>query len=788
MPLREQGTGDEVARRRKRMIVAAEEKMEEATGAAIRKFLKRVREDFTPEALSAASPGVSTAELMMMRGWWQDGVSGDVANTVAETWREGYLDTRDGVLSGGARSELDQWLAGTKDRLSRTATPTIPDEAFDKLRVVLAQELAQGRTPGQISRKLAAVFGWDVDSTFWRRELDRLNALVFAELDNYGPRGSAERRRARLHDAELRELIAQGDAAQRELDRTESIWQTRARRIARTETTAALNAGSWKAARDEDAQFKYWVATADDRTRETHLEAHGECRGINMTFEVGGDELMFPGDTNASGEEVINCRCTLVFGDSCVELRNTLEASDRVIEEERERREELEPEPEPEPEPELSAIELANQTPIGWFTGERVDVMTGDTSALGELALAGEKELRDRGFEIHDDIVKDLKEQGVYVDDEEVETRLAEIEREEVTLNKERAQARDGFRQAAREAGLTGRYADLALVKEVEQERERREAAVEGREPEVDALFRTQEPGTIGEQIVEIPELVGTDLISNTVDIGDKIIELRRERVILDTEHQESVARWQEAVADRLHEERGTGYAPSLLDNEVNPNIVDKESRLDETRIVTLAEESFKVYPRDWVEEWEQRANDFKFYGGENRAFFIADSERPYHDNEAELSATIAVRDSADRLAMIHELGHSMEYMNQNIVGAQRAHLMRRHLENPDPIEETSGDTLGYFHRSEFTNLKADHNLGEYYLYRAQTKHWYSSRVYPGGGNTFVNAQGTPMSPTPHLELFTTGMEALQEPEEYNRYMRGDPEFRDFMLGVLFNM
>lgn len=62
---------------------------------------------------------------------------------------------------------------------------------------------------------------------------------------------------------------------------------------------------------------KEWVASHDDRTRDAHVELDGQAIDLKDKFEVdykSGVELMDgPGDKDGSAENVINCRCTLVF-------------------------------------------------------------------------------------------------------------------------------------------------------------------------------------------------------------------------------------------------------------------------------------------------------------------------------------------------------------------------------------------------------------------------------------------------------------------------------------------
>lgn len=101
-----------------------------------------------------------------------------------------------------------------------------------------------------------------------------------------------------------------------------SNWPNRATVTARTESIGALNAGRADAFRAVVEQTgtpmeKVWLATIDDRTRETHEEADGQRVPVDQPFILGegdaGVELDFPGDPNGPAEEVIQCRCTMLL-------------------------------------------------------------------------------------------------------------------------------------------------------------------------------------------------------------------------------------------------------------------------------------------------------------------------------------------------------------------------------------------------------------------------------------------------------------------------------------------
>jgi len=87
--------------------------------------------------------------------------------------------------------------------------------------------------------------------------------------------------------------------------------------IARTEVVGAMNGGTELAFRQSGVVAqKAWLAALDDRTRESHTEAHGQTVAVGADFVLTGGAGPAPGQITADGgsvpEENINCRCTLV--------------------------------------------------------------------------------------------------------------------------------------------------------------------------------------------------------------------------------------------------------------------------------------------------------------------------------------------------------------------------------------------------------------------------------------------------------------------------------------------
>ena len=86
-------------------------------------------------------------------------------------------------------------------------------------------------------------------------------------------------------------------------------------RNARTYTTSAENAGRVDSYERADRMGiklgQQWVATPDNRVRDSHALLDGEIIGVN-TGECFSNGCRYPADPRGRPEEVYNCRCTLV--------------------------------------------------------------------------------------------------------------------------------------------------------------------------------------------------------------------------------------------------------------------------------------------------------------------------------------------------------------------------------------------------------------------------------------------------------------------------------------------
>jgi HK97 family phage portal protein len=119
-----------------------------------------------------------------------------------------------------------------------------------------------------------------------------------------------------LLTGELAEGVADGESIDQLAERIQRVMGDRIRSsketIARTETTVAANAGtmaSWK--QSGVVTQKRWLAALDDRTRESHIAAHGQVVALDDNFRVGSGSGPTPGQIGRASED-IGCRCSMV--------------------------------------------------------------------------------------------------------------------------------------------------------------------------------------------------------------------------------------------------------------------------------------------------------------------------------------------------------------------------------------------------------------------------------------------------------------------------------------------
>ncbi|WP_330236146.1 phage portal protein [Streptomyces sp. NBC_00566] len=109
--------------------------------------------------------------------------------------------------------------------------------------------------------------------------------------------------------------VAEGESVPELRARIQAVFTNlsdyRATMIARTETVGGYSQASFLAALDAGATTKRWLATADQRTRETHRQENGSAVPMNKRFTL--TKSRWPADPTAPAAQSIQCRCALTF-------------------------------------------------------------------------------------------------------------------------------------------------------------------------------------------------------------------------------------------------------------------------------------------------------------------------------------------------------------------------------------------------------------------------------------------------------------------------------------------
>lgn len=259
----------------------------------------------------AAQPAMLPASSPRENRAWEFGSPEHVA-----AWEERVRRTNAGEEAVGAatraamRDQRDAVLA----RLNQRAAGDVLEDPFDlgdwievftvRLRPAFTRIFsAAGRTAAS---DLKVGYTFDLEAPGVQRAIDR-QAQTFARRIN-------ETTWDRLK-ASLAEGYRQGEGADILAGRVEQVMGTRIESdsltIARTETTRAYNEGTRESWRQSGVVAgKRWLAALDERTRETHIEAHGQTVGIDDWFQVGAGMGETPGQIGLP-EEDINCRCSM---------------------------------------------------------------------------------------------------------------------------------------------------------------------------------------------------------------------------------------------------------------------------------------------------------------------------------------------------------------------------------------------------------------------------------------------------------------------------------------------
>jgi len=247
-----------------------------------------------------------------------------ITNDYFSKFAERYEKEYDAFLQGKyTAQEFKMWYYTQVGRGERWQT--IKTDMAKKM-VSLNQEAAayiNSKTPGiyalnanftayEIEKKSGIAFNIVSDDVVRELALDK-NHSEFRVL-SVNPKRDYEWNQKRIQN-ELLSGILQGKSIDRLADGFLNVMGSNrgaAIRNARTALTSAQNAGrqnTFNRAEELGIEVeKEWIATADNRTRDSHKRLDGVIVKNNEEFPNG---LMYPGDPDGEPEEVYNCRCSI---------------------------------------------------------------------------------------------------------------------------------------------------------------------------------------------------------------------------------------------------------------------------------------------------------------------------------------------------------------------------------------------------------------------------------------------------------------------------------------------
>lgn len=240
-----------------------------------------------------------------------------------DVWEQKFFIKLVPVLTAAVRLQVNTGSQRAKAYVEQRATPLLVQQLSGLYRaawhqVADAQAALEARerrwhAPRPLAYTKEASFTEPSISEFMTAQLGRIRSYAASRIKEISQTLTDYIRQlvfdkvqtGRSNDVIAREIRA----------RAPEIGRVRAATIARTETHGAALAGieqSMKAKRIR-VKKKTWWSAQDDRVRATHVAVHGVTIPVDEKFTVGDSEMERPGDPEGSAEEVINCRCSILY-------------------------------------------------------------------------------------------------------------------------------------------------------------------------------------------------------------------------------------------------------------------------------------------------------------------------------------------------------------------------------------------------------------------------------------------------------------------------------------------
>lgn len=254
---------------------------------------------------------------------------GGMVDAINENWQAAGALTAQQTAAGVSGMALGVRF----DPMNRRATDYARQYAYDlitnisrqtrdAIKEIVTEQTVTGLNPRTTARQIKQVIGLTgPQAKALKNYRAALESGKWGQAAAYSIGGNAERSIAAA--SKLGEMSGDRIEALVESYR-QRLLRMRSVTIARTESMRAASNGAaeaWKQTMEgsnlpPSVFRRYWVATNDDRTRDSHLEMpllNQKGVGMNEPFRLpGGGTIMHPHDPDAPASETINCRCCVV--------------------------------------------------------------------------------------------------------------------------------------------------------------------------------------------------------------------------------------------------------------------------------------------------------------------------------------------------------------------------------------------------------------------------------------------------------------------------------------------
>ena len=454
--------------------------------------------------------------------------------------------------------------------------------------------------------------------------------------------------------SELTQAVQQGSSTEdlkSTIERITGYSEFRSDTIARTETLMAYNHGDNETARhlaEYGPVEKEWLATTDNRTRESHIEANGQVVKFDDDFLVGGNYMPFPGQ--GPPEETINCRCvTLHYYDGDPRSDGSIVGEDDNVQ----------------------AAPSASDQEINDFIREQLAANPNMTTQelLDAYKATGKSVARQRFY----GIAREAKGAGPKVTGvTRPKSVKAVAEKATKAIEKEIVGEARGFtpemssnmnraRQIARDAEAkpwSHRLSNSRRIGSGKTERFVYDVSEQGRE--------------LNKALVDVGEEVQKRAATYTNWDRESLERLHKNRGAFSGEYKRARAEYEDAQRRALSELRDMGKGKIKVDG-ATLRVADMES-------------AAKEYPTEWVK-------------GQPK-YTVSDTGRGYHDWQNKHIALSGNSPAGYRSTAVHELGHGMEQTVPGLRHAEHSFFWERAerggLDNVWEDVTAKGKEIGY--------------------------------------------------------------------------------------------